>query len=207
MDGIIFDVDGTLWDSTEQVAVSWTNAIREHSDLNLVLTGETLKCHFGKTMDAITAALFPSLSIAEREKLGDICYEYENVHLASNPGDLYPHVREVFQTLSQSYDLYIVSNCQCGYIEVFLESTGLSSYVKDYLCFGRTLRPKHETIRLLMEKNQLTDVVYIGDTIGDYEACLKADVPFIFAEYGFGDVPDATLRIKDMAELPAVLSE
>ena len=207
MDGIIFDVDGTLWDSTEQVAISWTKAIREHSDLNLNLTGSGIKCHFGKTMDAITAALFPTLSIEEREKLGDICYEYENAYLATNPGLLFPHVKEVFETLSKTHDLYIVSNCQCGYIEVFLESTGLGMFVKDHLCFGRTLRPKNETIRLLMEKNNLKDVVYIGDTLGDYDACQKADVPFIFAEYGFGEVPDAKLRIKDMAELPALLSE
>lgn len=205
MDGIIFDVDGTLWDSTEQVAISWTQAIRENTNLDMELTGAGMKCHFGKTMDAITAALFPTLSIEEREKLGDICYEYENAYLATNPGILFPHVREVFETLSKSFDLYIVSNCQCGYIEVFLDSTGLGCFVKDHLCFGRTQRPKNETIRLLMEKHDLKDVVYIGDTLGDFDACQKAEVPFVFAEYGFGEAPEADIRIKDIAELPALL--
>lgn len=32
MDGIIFDVDGTLWDSTEAVARSWNQAIEENTD-------------------------------------------------------------------------------------------------------------------------------------------------------------------------------
>lgn len=204
-DGIIFDVDGTLWDSTEQVAISWTQGIRENSDLDMNLTGECIKCHFGKTMDAITAALFPSLSLKDRKKLGDICFEYENAYLAEHPGILFPHVREVFELLSEKFDLYIVSNCQCGYIEVFLESTGLGGYIKDHLCFGRTLRPKNETIRILMEKHHLENVVYIGDTLGDFDACRKADIPFIFAEYGFGEAPEADIRIKDIAELPALL--
>ena len=33
MDGIIFDVDGTLWDSTDSVTESWNMAIRENSDI------------------------------------------------------------------------------------------------------------------------------------------------------------------------------
>lgn len=207
MDGIIFDIDGTLWDSTEQVAASWTKAIKENSNLDLTLTGSELMCHFGKTMDAITAALFPTLSLEDQAKLGDICYEYENAYLLDHPGILFPHVKEVFETLSHTYDLYIVSNCQCGYIEVFLESTDLGKYVKDYLCYGDTLRPKNETICQLMAKHHLTDVVYVGDTLGDYDACQKANVPFVFAEYGFGDVPEATHRISDMSALIDIINK
>lgn len=39
-----------------------------------------------------------------------------------------------------------------------------------------------------MERNHLQDVVYVGDTSGDFDACQKADVPFIYASYGFGDI-------------------
>jgi len=41
----------------------------------------------------------------------------------------------------------------------------------------------------------LSDPVYIGDTIGDFNACQKAGVPFIFAEYGFGQVDKPDYRI------------
>ena len=49
MDGIIFDVDGTLWDSTDSVAESWNLAIRENSSLDLTIDGEILQGLFGRS--------------------------------------------------------------------------------------------------------------------------------------------------------------
>lgn len=205
MDGIIFDVDGTLWDSTDNVAISWNNAIMENSDLVANITGDELKKLFGKTMDDILLALFPDLSKEEQHRLGELCFEYENNFLEENPGTLYPGVEEIFKKLTEKTDLYIVSNCQCGYIEVFLKATGLQKYIKDQLCFGDTGLPKHETIRTLMKKHNLTDVVYVGDTQGDFDACRDAEIPFIFAEYGFGDAPEAVSRITALTDLPYMI--
>ena len=62
MDGIIFDVDGTLWDPTETVLESWTQAIIENSDLKVDINSPKLRGLFGKTMDEIYNELFPFLS-------------------------------------------------------------------------------------------------------------------------------------------------
>lgn len=201
MDGIIFDVDGTLWDSTDSVAESWNQAIHENSDLDIEINRTVLSNLFGKTMDEICNALFPQLSAEEKERLGSFCFEYENRFLETKPGQLYDSVADTIKELAKHTDLYIVSNCQCGYIEVFLKTTGLSPYIKDYLCFGQTLTSKGQTIHTLMKKNHLEDVVYVGDTQGDANACKEADVPFIFAEYGFGEVPEAKRRIAAFSEL------
>ena len=201
MDGIIFDVDGTLWDSTEIVAQSWNQAIMENTENSSDLTGSSIKYLFGKTMDVICAELFPTLKKDEQTRLGKLCFEYENELLRKKPGTLYEGVEKTLQTLSETYPLYIVSNCQCGYVEILLETTGLSHYITDHLCYGETLLPKSQTIRMLMERNRLNEVLYVGDTIGDYQACKEAGIPFIYAEYGFGEVPQAETKITAISEL------
>ena len=61
IEGIIFDVDGTLWDSTEEVAYSWNQAIKEQTDMDRTLTAEQLKREFGKPLEEIMDDLFPEL--------------------------------------------------------------------------------------------------------------------------------------------------
>ena len=201
MDSIIVDVDGTIWDSTESVAASWNKAIRDHSNLDLTLEPVSLSRVFGKTMTEIAEVLFPTLETDKRMKLLDICFDEENRYLEGHPGTLYPGVADTIRDLSQKYPLYIVSNCQCGYIEVMLRTTGLEPYIKDHLCFGETQVSKGETILMLMEKNGLKSPVYVGDTQGDADSCKVAGIPFIFAEYGFGSVPDAITCIHTFSEL------
>ncbi|MCI8640163.1 MAG: HAD family hydrolase [Coprococcus sp.] len=207
MDGVIFDVDGTLWDSTDVVAKAWNKAIMDNSNLKTAITGDTLKSLFGKTMHEITSALMPSLPFEEQTRIGYLCFDLENEMLRKEPGILYPGVRETFAALSKKTRLFIVSNCQCDYIEIFLETMGLTSYVTDHLCYGQTQTPKDETIALLMERNHLSQAVYVGDTQGDYDSCQKAGLPFIWAGYGFGNVPDANFRISGMEELLPLLTQ
>lgn len=202
MDGIIFDVDGTIWDSTDPVAEAWNLAIEKNSPLDVRVDRQILSRLFGKTMTEIGDALFPMIEDADRRAaLLDACYNYENLYLEEHPGTLYEGVTETIRSLSEKYSLFIVSNCQCGYIEVVMKSTGIGPYIKDHLCFGETQTPKGETIRTLMERNGLKDVVYVGDTQGDADACRAAGVPFIFAEFGFGDVPDAEIKIQKFSDL------
>lgn len=204
MDSIIFDVDGTIWDSTQSVADSWNIAIKKYSGLDLTLDPVSLSRVFGKTMTEIADAVFPDLDPAERVKLLDFCFEEENRYLETHPGIVYEGVAETIRELAGRYPLFIVSNCQCGYIEVMLKTTGLAPYIKDHLCFGETQTPKGDTIRTLVARNNLRSPVYVGDTQGDADACKAADVPFIFAEYGFGNVPDARMRIRTFSDLKSL---
>lgn len=196
MDSIIFDVDGTLWNSTDIVAKSWTEYLRREEGLDMNITPETLMSLFGQLLPDIARKLFPEFPESERLRLIDGCCDAEHAALRKQCAPLYEGLEETLQILSQSYPLFIVSNCQAGYIEVFLEATGFGHYFKGHLCPGDTGKDKAGNISQIIKDHQLKTPVYVGDTMGDYESCQKAGIPFIFASYGFGSVPspDAVIR-------------
>lgn len=201
MDGIIFDVDGTLWDSTAEVAVAWNEALRNHSEVELVLTAELLKREFGKPLPEIVEDLFPELSKEEQERIAGYLFKYENKRMETAPCVLYDGLKETIRELSKQYRLFIVSNCQEGYIEAFLKNTGLEECITEHLCPGDTGVYKAENIRMIMERNHLKSAVYVGDTQGDADACRIAGVPMIYAAYGFGTVKDPEAEVHSFREL------
>ncbi|MBL4936727.1 HAD family hydrolase [Clostridium sp. YIM B02515] len=202
MKSIIFDVDGTLWDTTEVVAKAWNRSIHESGKTSPNITSSVLKKEFGKTMDVIANNLFPDSSEREREQLLKKCCEYEHDALRENTDNLlFDGVKETIEELSRRCQLFIVSNCQSGYIELFMKKAGIEKCIKDYECFGDTGKSKGENIKLVIERNNLDDVVYVGDTLGDYEASVFAGVPFIFAKYGFGNVPACDFAISSIRQL------
>ena len=205
--GIIFDMDGTLWDSASGVAKSWTRVVNKEHDKNRVITTQDIQNVMGKTMDRIAAILFPELEEAARLELIDQCGLYENDYLREHGGILYPMLEETLKELSEKYYLYIVSNCQSGYIEAFLEHYGFGHYFEDIECYGNNLLQKGQNIRLVVERNQLTDAIYVGDIQGDYDAALEAGITFVHAAYGFGTIEQETAKIDSLAELLKVAAE
>jgi len=209
--GIIFDMDGTLWDSSEGVAISWTEIVGKEYDKERVITAEDIQGVMGRTMDKIADALFAELSKEERMRLLRKCCDYENEYLKQHGGVLFEGLEDTLGKLQENYDLFIVSNCQAGYIEAFLDHYGFWHYFKDIECYGNNGLPKSENIKNIVERNCLKKAVYVGDIQGDYDATMAAGLPFIHAAYGFGTIAQETAKVGSFAELltvaPVVLGE
>ena len=132
IENIIFDVDGTLWDSTGEVAKAWNLAVKELGIECEEITSDTLKREFGKPMNVIADHLFPSASAAEKERALELCCMYEHEVLERCEENLlYPGVKETIQELAKTHKVCVVSNCQSGYIELFLKKNQLEQYVLD----------------------------------------------------------------------------
>ena len=198
---IIFDLDGTLWDSAKAVVDSWNEKIAEFPDIDYFITLEQMYGYMGKTMEEIGLSFFHTVSKERALELLKICMDYENAYIEEYGGVLFEGLEKTLAKLKENYFLAIVSNCQEGYIEAFLKYHKLGNYFDDTENYGRTGRCKSDNIKLLVERNQL-DAVYVGDTMGDYDATMQAGLPFIHAAYGFGTVPEGTEKISDIRELP-----
>lgn len=121
--------------------------------------------------------------------------------LKKHGAKLYKGLQEVIKTLSQNYSLYIVSNCIESYLDAFFATSNLKEYFKDYETKGRTGLSKGENIKLLVKRNKLKRAIYVGDTKKDQEAAIEANIPFIFASYGFGNVTAYDYKIESLSDL------
>jgi len=205
-DGIIFDLDGTLWDSTGNVAKAWQAAVASVDYINEEMTQERVRSITGMTYDSIFDKLFPNLTPEQRTEVQSLCGRYELEILHEKGGELYPGLDETLAYLSKIYKLYIVSNCQSGYIEVFFKISGMEHYFAGHQCYGTKGNPKAENIKDIVNDHNLKSPVYVGDTMGDYDSATKAGVPFIFCDYGFGKVEEGQIaNISNFDELQQVL--
>ena len=206
LESLIFDIDGTLWDSRALVAEGYNIQLCAEGYEHLCVTAEDLKPLFGKVMTEIADAILEEVPAAERYALMERCMETENRYLAENQCRIgYAGVKETLEELAKSYRLFIVSNAQCGYPELCMEKLGIGHLIEGHLCFGDTGTEKGQTILELMRRHNIQSAAYIGDTQGDFEATVVADIPFIWAAYGFGNPAGAAGRITDIRQLPETI--
>ena len=201
IDAIIFDLDGTLWNTVDSCLKATSFVKEEHSDITRDVTKEQIESAMGKTSDEIVNIYYGYLPREKGEEYANEAFNKNVENLLKEGGTLYPNTRDTIMKLSKKYKLFIVSNCVKGYIESFLNTSGLKDYFSDYESYGNTLLSKGENIKLVIDRNNLKNPIYVGDTKGDMEASNYAGIPFVYAEYGFGKVEVFDYKINDISEL------
>lgn len=205
-DSIIFDLDGTLWDAVTSITGIWNEGIQNNPTVKAPLTQEEVRSIMGLNTREIGEKLFPYLSEKEQWELMLQCGQAERQLLPKTGGILYPQMEDTLRDLSEKYPIFIVSNCDEGYIEAFLSYHHLEKYFTDHLCYGDTGQDKPENIRAIVKKHNLKSPVYIGDTEKDFTSATTAEVIFIHAAYGYGKVNHAPYSIYNLPELKNLLS-
>ena len=201
-ESLIFDIDGTLWDSRSLVAEGYNIQLKSEGLDHLCTNAEELKPLFGKVLEEIGDILFASIPKPERYRLMERCMARENRYLEENECRIgFPGVAETLEKLAKKHRLFIVSNSQRGYPQLCMEKLGIGHLIQDHLCFGDTGTCKGETILRLMRENNITSACYIGDTQGDQDAADLAGIPFVYCAFGFGQVKHYWRKIQKFEEL------
>lgn len=190
IDSIIFDLDGTLWSAIDGVCKCWTQQVAKHEDAKREITHEDMAGCMGLQLYDIGKKLFPTLDEDYRMKLMMECCNAEQEYLGEHGGNLYPNLETTLEKLHRKYKLFIVSNCQDGYIQCFFKAHKLDKYFDDIECSGVTGLSKGENNKIIIKRNNLKHPIYVGDTNSDLESAKVAEIPFIYARYGFGDVTE-----------------
>ncbi len=186
IDSIVFDLDGTLWDSSASCAVGWNRVLGRHGIAFRPVTGHDVRAVTGKPHEECIREVFAGLPEADIVTLATETQVEDNRVVAELGGDLFGDVGEGVKRLGARYPLFIVSNCQAGYVEAFLRWSGLGDCFRDFECWGNTGLAKPQNLRALMDRNRLQRPVVVGDTVGDQAAARECGVLFLHAAYGFG---------------------
>ena len=202
-ESIIFDVDGTLWDSRELLAGAYNDQLGREGLGHIHVTAEILRPLFGRTMTSLADGVFPQIPAPERYNLMDRCIERMDEHLEkyASPAIGYPDLRQTLEQLRKKHRLFIVSNGQKGYPQMAAKKLQLDDLIDGYLSFGDTGASKGQTLLKLMELENIQSAAYVGDTQGDLEACQEAGIPFIWSAFGFGVPESYTAKIERFSDL------
>ena len=202
-EAILFDLDGTLWDSSEEVLLCWNRVL---GPLGRSISAAEMAKLMGLTPREIGDAQFPDLPPNERYALTDRCLDAEAPYLFERGARLYPGVRETLRALRERYFIGLVSNCTEAYAEAFFHAHALSSLFDDHETAGRTGLGKGDNISLLLHRNGIEKAVYVGDTVMDLMAARKANIPFLYAGWGFGDLTGYQPSLTRFSELVEIIS-
>ena len=90
-DGLLFDLDGTLWDSVDAICISWNRALERLAPeyAGTVTRARLLPC-MGMLLPDILHRLVPELDQERMKPILEEVLSEENAYVAAHGGVLYP---------------------------------------------------------------------------------------------------------------------
>jgi len=202
--GIIFDLDGTLIDSVNDLCVS-INFGREHFGLN-PLPNSVISSYVGDGIDNLILRSFADSEIETGKAKPVVTAHYEKNMMKTT--SLYPGVKDTLPVLPQSK--IIVTNKPEKFVAPILDTLGIIGHFTAIIG-GDTLpdiKP-HKNVGLTAIKMlslKPDEIIVVGDHSTDLELALNCGMKSVFCKYGIGRTngKPATWTINAFSELTQI---
>jgi phosphoglycolate phosphatase len=198
-DAIIFDIDGTLWNACPASADGWNTGLAKLG-IDKRISSMQIESVAGNPYEGCIDILLHGL-MAKIPGLLKTIDESEAEAVKSRGGVFYDGVIRGIKELAKKYKLFLVSNCQEWYLNLFLDFSGIKPVLTGFDCYGISGVNKSEMLLRLKNNYSLHNPVYIGDTANDEIAAKTAQIDFIYASWGFGGPKQVTKTVKSFTEL------
>ncbi len=182
---ILFDLDGTLIDSTEAILESFAVAFKTFN--NNVPDDALIKAEIGHPLDV----MFITLGV-EEEKVWDYVSAYKMHYrkISCAKTILLPEAKEAVELASQYATLGIVTTKTAKYSVELLEHMGLMHYFE--VLIGRedvtNPKPHPEPIQKALKKlpSDTDEIWMVGDTCMDMLSASSANIASVGVTCGYG---------------------
>lgn len=216
LQGLIFDLDGTLMDSAPDLRHSVNLTLKAHS--RRLLSLEEVTDMVGDGMLALLKRAFAATGEPVDDAQSYSFFQEFLTHYRSqkpDPSQIYPHVLDVLQHFQNAgVKLGICTNKQEAATHQLLEELNMKKYFT-FIAGGDTFpvhkpNPGHVIGAIKNLGVPAANCVMVGDSSNDVLAAHGADIPSIVVTYGYGgnlQQIGAKSLIQDFSELPAALHE
>lgn len=182
---IIFDLDGTLIDSSKDIAWAVNKTLRQMGFEEL--SYQAIKERIGWGVKMLLEKALPNEKHNLVKEAREIFMGYYSGHLLVKT-KLYPNVADVLRHFKNK-KLAVATNKPLNLTQKILDGLNISDYFKKVVGGDdvQNKKPAPEAIEIILrELNALPkETVFVGDSVIDIEAGKKAEVITIGAAYGF----------------------
>ncbi|MBZ7932432.1 HAD family hydrolase [Campylobacter molothri] len=184
---ILFDLDGTLIDSTNAILNSFKDALKI---LNLDIKEDIkIKNLIGYPLKNMFTMLYPDYFNLIDEFVKIYREYYSKIYLEQTT--LLPKVDQALHLAYNFADLGIVTTKGGTFTPILLESLNIKKFFKTLITLDDVKNPKPDAEPILLALNRLNktqeNAYMIGDTILDIQASLAANITPIALSCGYGD--------------------
>lgn len=189
---VIFDIDGTLFDTADGIIGALNETVCKYGGKKI------------KESDAssyIGPPVFQSLRKYQEfseEKVKEATEYYRKIYVEKYVynSSAYCGTLEVIASLKEAGNKIAIATMKTRkQVEALLHSHNMDAVfdIIKYALEDGSLT-KADMLKQIKREIFANSYIMVGDTLGDYNAAKAADMEFIFAEYGYGDINDAGVK-------------